>query len=471
MCLLAGCGAQSPKVETAGAGRQPLPAAAASDSTFLWEVRLPDRPGRVFVLGSVHLRSLQDASLDLAVTDAITGAHTVALEIVPDEVDQSEVQRFVMERGMLPEGDSLSRHISAETYEALRKTIEPLGQPMALYDRMRPWFAALTVSMAKMSGQGFSADAGVDKMVTLLARAEPSRERKLLGLETVMEQMKTLEAAMTGDTGDAMVAEALRAAESNETATLMALYRTGNEAGIAAYFEQERKAHPETEQAMALLLDERNATMVKRMRPFFDEPGDTVVAVGAAHLPGNEGVLQRLHALGAQVAPVAAKGPAPEQVMSMARAAPPEPKIFTSKEAGFRIRILGEAQAQPSPVPGGHAFLVAVGNRGVLTMTSIPRAQTNRSLSFNELATTMASAVYGQLKMQPGPSSVVDLGKLEAVRVDAKSAAGSNGHLLVVGSEHRIYSLAAVSLTNNDEVQALMGALFEMMVTSFEVLD
>lgn len=48
-----------------------------------------------------------------------------------------------------------------------------------------------------------------------------------------------------------------------------------------------------TERVQELAIDERNARMAERLRPLLDQ-GGRFIAIGALHLPGPKGVLQRL---------------------------------------------------------------------------------------------------------------------------------------------------------------------------------
>ena len=90
-------------------------------------------------------------------------------------------------------------------------------------------------------------------------------------------------------------------------ATMLKLYRESRPAeilpvsdAIGGMSEDERAAEDEFTR---LLLVGRNATMAERMAPLIKD-GGAFVAVGALHLAGKEGLIERLRAMGYRVTKV-----------------------------------------------------------------------------------------------------------------------------------------------------------------------
>jgi uncharacterized protein len=88
-------------------------------------------------------------------------------------------------------------------------------------------------------------------------------------------------------------------------ATMLRLYRESRPAEIlpvtdviGGMSEDERVAEDEF---VHLLLTGRNATMAERAAPLL-EKGGAFIAVGALHLPGKDGLIERFRALGYAVA-------------------------------------------------------------------------------------------------------------------------------------------------------------------------
>jgi hypothetical protein len=72
---------------------------------------------------------------------------------------------------------------------------------------------------------------------------------------------------------------------------------------MAIVDEPKRQRSPAFTRMMNRLLTQRNDIMLKRMRARLDE-GNAFIAVGAAHLSGEQGLLQLLHGLGYHVSVV-----------------------------------------------------------------------------------------------------------------------------------------------------------------------
>ena len=120
-------------------------------------------------------------------------------------------------------------------------------------------------------------------------------------LETVGEQIDAI-SAMRPQLAAVLLAFAARDPALNDDvyATMLKLYSDGRPAEILPISdaldmsEDERAAEDEFTR---LLLVGRNATMAERIAPLLKD-GGAFIAVGALHLPGQEGLIERLRAEG-----------------------------------------------------------------------------------------------------------------------------------------------------------------------------
>jgi TraB/PrgY/gumN family len=74
----------------------------------------------------------------------------------------------------------------------------------------------------------------------------------------------------------------------------------GDYEGIRDQFDASVGSAENAKQLDRIMVDERNATWMPRLRTYLDE-GDAVIVVGAMHLPGDNGLIQKLRSSGYKV--------------------------------------------------------------------------------------------------------------------------------------------------------------------------
>ena len=159
---------------------------------------------------------------------------------------------------------------------------------------MRPWLAALTLTMAPLMQAGLDPNEGVDKL--LKARMQQAG-KPIDGLETAEKQIR-----MLADLPEAMQLDFLRQSfkeVSDGPAKLHELidaWRNGDTAAIAKIEDEDlRKDSPVLYQR---LIVERNQAWAKIIAQRMQQPGVSFVAVGAGHLAGPDSLQEQLRKLG-----------------------------------------------------------------------------------------------------------------------------------------------------------------------------
>jgi uncharacterized protein YbaP (TraB family) len=127
--------------------------------------------------------------------------------------------------------------------------------------------------------------------------------KKVVGLETVTEQIAAVERIPLKYQARMLLQEVRDDGRSGANAALDAYLARDLDAVQAAV--QESGMSGEVEKAM---LQDRNVRMVERLEKHMRGHG-IFVAVGAAHLPGEHGLIERLRRLGYTVLPVVGEQP------------------------------------------------------------------------------------------------------------------------------------------------------------------
>ena len=241
----------------------------------------------VYLAGSVHLLKADDSSLPPAFDHAYKGSKALVMELAMDEAVQMEVASWMMENGMLKEGTTLRATIGDARYRRVSAEAERLGVPMEAADMLQPWALGLQLIEMQYVQLGFDPQQGVEQQLQHKAQADG---KPISGLETVQEQLGALQGMSYPDQArflDMIVTE-MHDVES-ETQSVVAAWRAGDAAKLAALLSDEYKSFPAL---YRLLVSDRNKRWVPQIEKLLHANQDYFVVVGALHLVGDGGLLE-----------------------------------------------------------------------------------------------------------------------------------------------------------------------------------
>ncbi len=271
-------------------------ASASGDRAFLWEVKeAQGQGGTVYVVGSIHLARTGELTLPPSMEAAFRRSEVLVVEVDVGALDALKSQKLILELGMLPAGQRLSQRLDPETVKLLEAAARRTGLPMAGLERMRPWVAAVTLSVLELQRSGYESGLGVDRV--FLDRARGTRE--IVELETAEEQLRLL-ASLPEPLQDQMLRDQLRRSEQPEGGLerITEAWKAGDADAMAAQVFQEETSDSLMRPLYEKLFFERNARMAEKIRGMLAQPRTWFVVVGAGHVVGPEGLLERLRKLG-----------------------------------------------------------------------------------------------------------------------------------------------------------------------------
>ncbi len=297
---------------------------------FFWEVTRGGYPGRVYLLGSVHLQSEEGAALDRRVLDVLGRVDEVVFEVDPDIVSPQDIQRITMEKGMYPPHDSLDAHLQPETRALLGEVAPQLGVPPMMLQRMRPWLLSITLVQLQMQREGMSAESGVENLVRK-AVDESGRQVRRSAIESVEFQL-SLFSDLDPRVEEAMLHDTLRLMreEPKMFDALEAIYRAGDDEALYAMVTSAAEAakDPSLEAFNKRMFDDRNVGMADAAGTFMAEEQVTFICVGAGHLVGPPGVVALLRNRGYSVTRLMGWGASPA-ASTPARPAEQAPEVHS----------------------------------------------------------------------------------------------------------------------------------------------
>lgn len=262
----------------------------------LWT--LQDEDTTLYLFGTVHLlRPELDWRSD-EMDAALAEADTVVFEAdVTSQAAASEMMKFISTQGMLQNGQQLSGLLSELERAELQKALDHVGLPLGAIEPMRPWWAAVNLSVLQIKKEGFDPNAGVETVLGAEARAAG---KSFAYLETIDEQLGRLANMPTDVQVDFLVSSAESIEEGGDVLdTLVSEWVDGDVHGIGLLM-----SNPDmmgSDDVYDALLKSRNEIWVGKIEAMLEEPGTRLIAVGAGHLAGEDSVIEMLEARGYEV--------------------------------------------------------------------------------------------------------------------------------------------------------------------------
>ena len=277
----------------ASAQAQPVDYSQVEAAPALWLIT--DDDSRVYVFGTFHILP---ASLDWktdAVMSALAASDTLYLETDSHSREaQAQMQALVQQYGLNPPGVTLSSLLDDETRALLAEFAPTIGAAPAMLEPMRPWLAEIVLMLGQVQALGFDPSAGVE--TALIAEIEGT-DTAFGYFETPEEQIGFL-AGMPEDVQVEALAQGIRDAETMpaEIDGMVRAWATGDMDALDAYVNGDMRA--EAPELYETLIVERNENWVPLVEDILDGSGSAFIAVGAAHLPGERGLVALMRAEG-----------------------------------------------------------------------------------------------------------------------------------------------------------------------------
>lgn len=244
-----------------------------------------------WLLGTIHSEDERVLDFPPVLEQALKQVETVGLELVPDR----EMLERLAEAMRLPDEARLSDRLDRALYRRVRSALTEYGMDADSVDRLRPWAAAMTLGQPPVRTGRF--------MDLVLARTAAEHGAISVALETVDEQL----AFFTGLGEQAHVAMLRQAVEDRERGledfeALLAAYLASDMQRLQQLARRQLSRLPQSvqEQFRVQGITLRNIEMARRAQPLLDQ-GAALIAVGALHLPGEQGLVALLEEQGNRV--------------------------------------------------------------------------------------------------------------------------------------------------------------------------
>jgi len=268
------------------------PAAVKYAKGLLWKIEAPGVRSN-YLFGTIHSEDKRVTALPEPVIKALNASNRFTMEAIIDGeglVHMAEMMYF-------SDGRTLEQVVGKKLYAESVKLLTARGIPTTGVEKQKPWAVMMALSMPP---------AKTGEYLDLILQDRATRQNKpVSGLETVQEQVAVFDDLPLTDQV-ALLQEAVQEQDTyqKDLEEMIGAYLARD---IAALAEAGAKHNPHDERlyrsVMDRLLTRRNTRMVERLGPIL-KTGGAFIAVGAAHLPGESGLLNLLAEAGYRVTPV-----------------------------------------------------------------------------------------------------------------------------------------------------------------------
>lgn len=276
----------------------PVPATAPAKPPvpLLWKVS--DADNSVYLLGSFHLLKADDYPLPKETQAAFADSESLLFELSPDALTAPDVAGKFAAAAGYADGKNLQQVLPATTYAALDKLAASAGG-VASMQAQEPWFITLAISIGIAQRLGFRPELGLDQH--LMQRAAETN-KPAAGLETIDVQLAALDSTPMAEQV-ASLKEFVDDPKKNvaDMLELHRQWRAGDVAGLNRTMREEMIE--KTPQTYRLIDVARNEAWLPKIEARLSgaRSGDTLVVVGALHLLGPDGLVEKLRAKGYKV--------------------------------------------------------------------------------------------------------------------------------------------------------------------------
>lgn len=267
--------------------------AGASLKGVLWKIEKPNHKPS-YLLGTVHVSDPRIVNFKPELKKIMSQVSSISIEAKLDPEAQMAVAMRMLALGSNLEADVGDSYFSKITAEMQKYNMAP-----AIVRQLKPWAVMLTLSVPPSGDPTKFMDA-------LIYNYGLEHGKNVYGLETLDEQLSIFD-SMSHQDQLALLKQTVDDLEKRDPMMeqMLSVYLQGDLEQLAAISDAHIKEMDSdiARKMMKELVDDRNLRMLKRMRPRLLE-GGALIAVGALHLTGKQGLIHLLTEQGYTLKPV-----------------------------------------------------------------------------------------------------------------------------------------------------------------------
>ncbi|HWB64494.1 MAG TPA: TraB/GumN family protein [Chitinophagales bacterium] len=267
--------------------------------SLLWKITGNGLQEPSYLFGTMHTTDARIVNLGNKIAKKyFDQAPTYAMEIDPGKgLDNIGLLTKLMMGGKY----SLAKMMPASEYSFLDSMVSAnTGFSLAMFDNVAPVFIMSVFEMKTLGLTDTVVEGSSDVLDVYFYNKAKDAGKKIIGIETVEEQLDALNSLTYQEQADLLVQEIDSFRVNNEAGKdVLKYYLTQDLDSLNASDDDINKP----EKFYKALVTDRNVRMATRIMGFIKKQ-QTFIAIGALHLPGKDGVIELLRKKGFTVEPV-----------------------------------------------------------------------------------------------------------------------------------------------------------------------
>lgn len=258
--------------------------------SLFWEITGNGLTEPSYIYGTMHTQDNRVFDFKKGVMEAFQSCKIYAMELNMDSINQMELMNSLI----MDSAYSLNTLLSKSDYKIVEAFFrDSLRQPLFMFNKMQPMFTSQMVSMKDLQADQH------DALDLYFFKEAKKQNKKTIGLETMKEQVDAFSSIPYEKQAEGLVkaVKEYGKEDKNSISEIMEFYVQGDLDKLLEISTEYGEEGDFSEQFNQIFLTNRNYNMTERAIPYIST-GSTFIAVGAAHLPGEEGIVELLRKKG-----------------------------------------------------------------------------------------------------------------------------------------------------------------------------
>jgi len=250
----------------------------------MWEIE--SGKATVYLLGSIHLANDSLYPLDKRIEEAFDDSDALVVELNINEVNPTDV----MKKAYYNDTNLLEYNVSVKTFALFTDSFAKHKIPKYIFNKFKPWFAALMLEQLELKAMGYNEKQGIDKH--FLDKAKSKKE--IIELETFAEQLALFEELEKNSDDFVKYSFDDLNKSTQNIGKMFSAWKIGNTKVFEELINDASDTIPSMKEITAKFIDKRNVKMSEKIQGFLQKKGVYFVVVGSGHIVGNKGIISLL---------------------------------------------------------------------------------------------------------------------------------------------------------------------------------